>query len=29
MHMTTLHKTAYNRAKTSRVGAFEQLSGGG
>ena len=24
-----LHKTAYNRAKTARVGAFEQLSGGG
>ena len=27
--MPTLHKTAYNRAKTARVGAFAQLSGGG
>ena len=25
----TLHETAYNRAKTPRVGAFAQLSGGG
>ena len=24
-----LHKTAYNRAKTARAGAFAQLSGGG
>ena len=24
-----LHKPAYNRAKTARVGAFAQLSGGG
>ena len=23
-----LHKTAYNRAKTARAGAFAQLSGG-
>ena len=29
MHMTALHKTAYNRAKTARVGAFVQLAGGG
>jgi len=29
MHMTALHKTAYNRAKTARVGAFAQLDGGG
>ena len=25
----TLHKTAYNRAKTARAGAFAQLAGGG
>ena len=24
-----LHKTAYNRAKTARVGEFAQLAGGG
>ena len=24
-----LHKPAYNRAKTARVGVFAQLSGGG
>ena len=29
MHMTALHKTAYNRAKTARAGAFAQLAGGG
>ena len=29
MHMTTLHRTAHNRAKTARVGEFAQLSGGG
>jgi len=27
--MTALHKTAYNRAKTARAGAFAQLAGGG
>jgi hypothetical protein len=25
----TLHRTAYNRAKTARAGAFAQLAGGG
>ena len=29
MHMTALHKTAYNRAKTARAGAFAQLDRGG
>ena len=29
MAIFTLHKTAYNRAKTARAGAFTQLSGGG
>ena len=28
MHLTALHKTAYNRAKTARVGEFAQLAGG-
>ena len=26
---TILHKTAHNRAKTARAGAFVQLAGGG
>ena len=26
---SVLHKTAYNRAKTVRVGTFAQLAGGG
>ena len=26
---TTLHRTAYNRAKMARAGAFAQLAGGG
>ena len=26
---TTLHRTAHNRAKTARAGAFAQLAGGG
>ena len=29
MAMFTLHKTAYNRAKSARAGAFAQLAGGG